>query len=150
MSRGISNLGGGGGLTQEEHDALMSIASMPARGDWNAEKQDILPVYRGTVKNGFYVRIPLIGYAKLAFKLDGTDTTYFNGKVNLYFVSDNDTQIETLTKPANRVWSDYLDIPSDAVALEIVGTNADTSLYGFVYASILTADSPYNPDNQTP
>ena len=147
MSRGISNLGGGGGLTQEEHDALMSIASMPARGDWNAEKQDILPVYRGTVKNGFYVRIPLIGYAKLAFKLDG-NPTYFYGKVNLYFVSDNDTQIETLTKPANRVWSEYLDIPSNAVALEIVGPDADTSLDGFVYASMLTADSPYNPDNQ--
>ena len=150
MSRGISNLGGGGGLTQEEHDALMSIASMPARGDFNPNKESSTGTnftisFRADGNASLCLSaVPCSGYDKLAFYHN-----YTASSITLYWGRADGTRYEAFSTPAKNVWSDYNDVPSDAVSLVIRTYVSGVTAYaanGSV--SMLTADSPYNPDNQ--
>lgn len=139
MSRGISNLGGGGGLTQEEHDALMSIASMPARGDVNPGKLSNIQSYIIASSKGFF---PIIGYDKIAIK------KYQNtSSMKIQDANEVDLAVIDLSATAVGNWTDYVTIPTNAVYLRADSSSAGTMA---VVYSLLTKDSPYNPDNQTP
>lgn len=146
----------GGGLTQEEHDALMSFASLPARADYNPNKQTPSTYNRNPsvynmalIADGStsYSCIPCIGYAKLAF--------YYVSTANIVSVhwgrSDGSIDSESAFDITRNTWSNYVDIPQDAICLVAKGTLSGTTGAAFpCTVSMLTADSPYNPDNQTP
>lgn len=139
--RGITNIssGGasGGGLTQEEHDALMSMASMPARGDVNPEKSTLFPTIIGNSYNAWF---PIIGFDKVSVMRSVTNIT------QAMFADSAGATISTITLPSANTWSDYIDVPSNAMFLKMYAGSGN----GTVHYSLLTADSPYNPDNQTP
>ena len=133
---GSSGGSGGGGLTEEEHDALMSIASMPARGDFNPEKaaSNAFLVYK---RSDAIMRVCCIGYDKASIKFQGSGTSR-----SISFIDDRNTTISTHSLPNDSSWSNYFDVPNNAVSFDVVCDN------GNLFYSLLTADSPYNPDNQ--
>lgn len=132
MSRGISNLGGGGGLTQEEHDALMSIASMPARGDVNPTKD--LDNFKIFSTNGTSSDLVVDGYDTLSLYKYST-----SGSGTCSWIKRDGTS-EALTVTVGS-WND-IAIPSDAQILRLV-TSSGTSLT--LRYALFTTDSPYNP-----
>lgn len=130
---------GGGGLTQEEHDALMSIASMPARGDINPERS--ISSQGVTIAANSTGYIPILGYDKIAVGR-GTNTPS-----SIYFADVSGNNIGTISVPSSsNTFGEYVSIPSNAIYVAAVSA----SLNIWFECSLLTADSPYNPDNQNP
>ena len=138
----IRSASGGGGLTQEEHDALMSLASMPARGDWNPEKisTDIYAIVHQPSTGGSELAIAhcnVVGYDKIAVRVSSSSPT-----VACQFLAANGDVISNISISTS--WSNYISIPENAVCVY-----AKVATYpGMIYISMLTKDSPYNPDNQ--
>ena len=140
---GGSESSGGGGLTQEEHDWLESISSMPARGDINPGKIYGTPFVLCSYSNTSYAYIPILGYDKVAIAVSSASSTGSTMK----FIDNYGQVVSTTPKPStDRAFTDYVDIPNNAVVLLV--ESPGTSIV--VYYSMLTADSPYNPDNQNP
>lgn len=134
--------GGGGGLTQEEHEALMSISSMPARGDFNPLKETDSDLAMRSYTNNYAIAAPiLIGYDKVAFYFSAGG----NGNVQILDAAGN--VLSTIAFTIN-TWSSYYDIPEGGVYLKFVSPTSQNSIACWV--SLLTKDSPYNPDNQNP
>lgn len=141
---GSSGGSGGGGLTEEEHDALMSIASMPARGDINPEcnlsGHGTMPLLFPYNNNQAYTtRIPILGYAKIGLGASRT--------ITCKMIKADNTQMSSFTISGTASLSNYIDIPEDVVELAITPSTGADAVYS-VYYSLLTSDSPYNPDNQ--
>ena len=133
---------GRGGLTPEEHDALMSISSMPARGDWNPEKlstEVYAIVYQPSTGGGHQAvtSCNVVGYDKIAVCASSSSATNV-----CQFLAANGDVISNISISTS--WSNYISIPENAVCVY-----ASVQTYpGRIYVSMLTKDSPYNPDNQ--
>ena len=130
-----SGSSGGGGLTQQEHEWLESLASMPALGDINPDKA-ATTAYIGAPSSGSSA-FPVKGYDKIA-------VYWKSSKPSPNFIDSSGTVISAISMPSSAsTWSDYIDIPSNATYVQIASGSA------VLYYSLLTADSSYNPDNQT-
>lgn len=150
QGRTIGSSGGsGGGLTQEEHDWLESLASYtPNMYDINPLKTTSTSeltggkLFIGCRKIGGETTksyLPVCGYDKIAF----------NGSVatcSFRFVYADGTTDPSYTSINNGTWTNYYTIPDNAVYVQIE-QYYDTSnhMTGDLYYSLLTKDSPYNP-----
>ena len=96
----------------------------------------------GSSSYGYSV-IPVCGYSKLAIKGSTALKAYWKL---------NDGTLQQFFNAAGTAWTDYLDIPANCVQvlLEVMSASSSAVARVNVYYSLLTADSPYNPDNQTP
>ena len=144
----VGGSSGGGGLTQEEHDALMSLAAYePNMYDINPNKEAGSSVAAGCIKLGVgssnpKCYMPVCGYDKLAlYKYSSSGTSSFK-----WAYSDG-SESETVSSLSSNTWSEYYTIPSNAICAIITGTYTADSWITVNY-SLLTKDSPYNPDNQ--
>ena len=134
---GTSVVTTGSGLTQEEHNAIMSIASMPARGDVNPNFD--ISAFNVTVVQTTPVVMPIYGYDKIRLKNNGTY------QVKYQFVNIDGSLIGMSTNIDSNSDTGYIQIPNDARAVRVVGT---TTITAPVMYSLITTDSTYNPDNQ--
>ena len=146
--RGLTNLGGGGGLTAEEHGWLESLANYePNMYDINPTKEQAQPgLWRlcGGGSNYSYINIPCCGYNKIAMKTDQTSSS----KIPAYAFYYADGSVDSYTN-LSTTWTNWITIPENAVIIKIrVQGNGDSAYPVLVYFSLLTKDSPYNPDNQ--
>lgn len=148
--RGLTNLGGGGGLTAEEHGWLESLANFqPNMYDINPEKQTGTWIYGlwcggGSGMTKGFTSLPVSGYAKFAIYNNSGNRSF---KISYYDTHGQKVTEDSTISPAANTWCDYQDIPSGTAFLYItsVWQSTDTVLGAY---SLLTADSPYNPDNQ--
>ena len=147
----------GGGLTQEEHDALMSLVSYtPNMYDINPTQSTVMLytadntatpglfiyAYTGGAKR--YTSFPVCGYTKIAFN----NNTNIPGGIKFCYIYVDGTQSEYYSITYNS-WTEYYDIPSNCLTVKIHNSTSITNNYwDSLCYSLLTADSPYNPDNQ--
>lgn len=145
---------GGGGLTQEEHDWLESLAKYtPNMYDVNPTKsQDYaLNVY---VPNGTYndsKRVPIVvcGYDAVSFYKYTASNTYAKF-VWVYADGSISDEVNFSASSYPIGWHDF-KIPENAIAIKLAGpiSNAVSNSYGITYFALFTKDSPYNPLNQS-
>jgi hypothetical protein len=138
---------GGGGLTQQEHEWLESLASYtPNMYDINAEKNTAgnvpgrIIVCADTDSPRSY--IPVCGYDKIAFYQASSGRT-----MKYKWLYSDGTMSEETTLTYN-TWTDYISIPANVVCVVITAYYSSMTYSAFNY-SLLTKDSLYNPDNQT-
>lgn len=137
--RGLTNLGGGGGLTAEEHEWLENVGKMPNFADINPNKLTGICRQTYSGSNGF-VYIPVTGYDVISLYMSqGQTGTSYNA-----FVDASDTVVETVSITTN-TWVDK-KIPSGAVFYRC--KSSSSSSWTYLDFAMFTADSPYNPDNQ--
>ena len=148
------NQGGatGGGLTKEEHDVLMSLGSFqPNMYDINPEKLTDKWIYGlycggGSGAQKEFTSIPVSGYKKFALYSHGSSTGY-KFTISYYDTHGNKVTDDTTINMQPTSWTEYLDIPDGTALLYVTGLWWESNkLYGSY--SLLTANSPYNPDNQ--
>ena len=144
VNQGVTS--GGIGLSSQEHEWLeqmhndvAAIASMPARGDINPT-QSKNSIYRAAPGTKTSWKIPVIGYDKFSLIIDNTTAAY---QLSYSVVDTNGNSL--ISGNFGPQWSEYIQIPENGVML-IVSSPYDHTLTASV--SILTKDSPYNPDNQ--
>ena len=136
-----SGSSGGGGLTQEEHDWLESVAKMPNYYDINPEKQTVNGFFRTNVSS--FGTLPVLGYDKIA--LYQWASYYVDYRFNY---KDGSTDSSFTGRTTRGAWTNYIQIPENANEIYF-SSNSGTESYAAISYSLLTADSPYNPDNQT-
>ena len=120
---GSGSSSGGGGLTPEEHGWLESLASMPARGDVNAEKTTVVQC---ALQSGAVVYFPIIGYDKIS------TAHLVNVPSSLKLCTSTGDVVSSLTIPSgSTVWSNYEDIPSNAAYLKVTASNNLAFYYSF-------------------
>lgn len=95
-----------------------------------------IAAYGSTSSDTSVAHIPVCGYDKIA--MDGTG---YNWKYKIRYVDGSESAEQSLTK---NVWSDWISIPANALLFLCWNTGNTVTMY----YSLLTKDSPYNPDNQ--
>lgn len=137
--------GGGGGLTQEEHDALMSLAAYePNMHDINPNLADggavnnpesyLICVYNRSSHFLYEAqnKMPVCGYKRIKVWVGSGQYTYI--KFRFQFA---DNSFGTAIDAVNG-WTDWITIPSNAVAIQF--SNTYSSAY-FVAYSLSTSES---------
>lgn len=140
-----------GGLTAEEHEWLESLANYtPNMYDINPTKTQGQP---GAIRIGgvgsstSYSNIPCCGYDKVSLMTTQTSSS----RIPKYTFQYADGSVDDYENVPT-TWSNWITIPQNAVLIKFseIGPSSDTAYLSWVYFSLLTKDSPYNPDNQTP
>lgn len=136
--------GGGGGLTQEEHDALMSLAAYepnmydanPTLIDDSAQANSFkIYMYHGynkTNRPGIN-KIPVCGYKRIKVSADAGDHSYLKYEFQL---SDGSWSHEI---SATSGWSDWITIPENAIAFHV--SSSYSSGYFSVAISLSASES---------
>lgn len=127
-----SGSGGGGGLTQEEHDWLESLASYtPNMYDINPNLVDssgqpgaecystYVTSLSGHFMYDYYCKIPVCGYKRVKIWGNPASSAYSYIKYRFQF-ADN-----SFGTPSNAVsgWTDWITIPENAVGLQFSNNN---------------------------
>lgn len=144
----------GGGLTQEEHDWLESLASYtPNMYDINPTKQQNCFIsVAGTTAYKTSNRRALVvcGYDVISFYKYATTVQYakFVWEYNDGTLSE---EVDFMASSYPIGWHDF-KIPENAVAIKCFGPVSAAmgdSGYGATQFALFTKDSPYNPLNQS-
>lgn len=78
--------------------------------------------------------IPINGYKKISIYMNGTSANYSVKKYS--FVLENGTETTKSDIPTTDAWTDYIDIPDDAIIFKVT-YHYSYSTTGFIFYSLL-------------
>ena len=145
---GSSGGSGGGGLTEEEHDWLESLAAYePNMWDINpnlvadtgstppgADAYSIYVPYRSTLFEFSGVdKFPVCGYKRI--KVWGFASVYNKEKFRFQFADNSFGQTIDFVSG----WSDWITVPENAIGVQFAHTNSNGNMY--MYYALSTSES---------